>query len=120
MNTTESRSTPATKEIRATNRTGFGGRSSRFWSFLSAIVFVPAALAVGVLTLSSERAGRCLTYGEQCGSSLPVALFVWGVGVGGVACVVAMVAPAVRVRRIALIAQLLAECLALIVIFSYA
>ncbi|MCX5115343.1 hypothetical protein OOK13_44345 [Streptomyces sp. NBC_00378] len=120
MNTTESRPTLATKEMRATDRTGFGGRSSRFWSFLSAVLFVPAALTVGVLTLSSERAGRCLTYGERCGPSLPGGLFVWGVGVGGVACAVALVAPAVRVRRMALIAQLLAECLALIVILSYA
>ncbi|MFG3532984.1 hypothetical protein ACGF8B_40750 [Streptomyces sp. NPDC047917] len=120
MNTAESRSTPATKERRATDRTGFGGRSSRFWSFLAAVLFVPAALAVGLLALSSERAGRCLTYGEQCGSSLPGTLFVWNVGVSGVACVVALVAPAVRVRRVALIAQLLAECVALIVILSYA
>jgi hypothetical protein len=120
MNTTESRSTPATKETRATDRTGFGGRSSRFWSVLSAVLFVPATLAVGVLTLASEQAGRCVTYGEQCGSSLPGWLFVWGVGVGGVACVVALAAPAVRVRRVALIAQLLAECVALMVILSYA
>ncbi|MEU4497001.1 hypothetical protein AB0F96_27050 [Streptomyces sp. NPDC023998] len=120
MNTAESRSTPATKQLRATDRTGFGGRSSRFWSVLSAFLFVPAALAVGVLTLASERAGRCMTYGEQCGSPLPGGLFVWGVGVGGVACVVALVAPAVRVRRVALIAQLLAEGVALMVILSYA
>ncbi|MFF3690308.1 hypothetical protein [Streptomyces sp. NPDC002187] len=120
MNTTESRSTPATKEMRATERAGFGGRSSRFWSVLAAVLFVPAAPAAGVLTLASERAGRCMTYGEQCGSSLPGWLFVWGVALGGVACVVALAAPAVRVRRVALIAQLLAECVALMVILSYA
>ncbi|MBT2408566.1 MULTISPECIES: hypothetical protein [unclassified Streptomyces] len=111
---------PATEEMRAADRTGFGGRSSRFWSFLAAALFVPAALAASVLTLSSERAGRCVTYGEQCGSPLPGELFVWGVGVGAMACVIALVTPAARIRRVALIAQLLAECLALMVILSYA
>jgi hypothetical protein len=107
MNTTAPRSKPAVDR-------------TRFLSVLSAAFFVPAALAVGVLTLASERASRCLTYGEECGSSLPGWLFAWGVGLGGVACVVALAAPAVRVRRVAFIAQLLAECAALVVILSHA
>lgn len=101
---------PATEEF--TDRT-------RFRSVLSALLFVPAALVLGLLTLTSERAGRCLTYGEGCGSSLPGWLFTWSLGLGAVACVVALAASAVRVRRIALVAQLLAEGAALMVILSH-
>ncbi|MFG2985946.1 hypothetical protein ACGFYQ_32660 [Streptomyces sp. NPDC048258] len=98
-----------------------GGRDrSRFWSVLSAALFVPAALAAGLLTLSSERASRCVTYGEQCNTGLPGWLFAWGVGLGAVAFVVVLAAPALRVRQTALAAQLLAECTALLVILSHA
>ncbi|MEU0146375.1 hypothetical protein ABZ119_10500 [Streptomyces sp. NPDC006288] len=72
---------PATEEL--TDR-------ARFRSVLSALLFVPAALVLGLLTLTSERAGRCLTYGEGCGSSLPGWLFTWSLGLGAVACVVAL------------------------------
>ncbi|MBM7439034.1 hypothetical protein [Streptomyces sp. HB132] len=101
---------PVTAE--ATDRT-------RFRSILSAVLFLPAALVVGVLTLSSETAGRCLTYGEACGSPLPGWLFTCGISLGAVACVVVLVALEARVRRIALAVQLLAEVTALTVILSH-
>ncbi|MFI1279250.1 MULTISPECIES: hypothetical protein [unclassified Streptomyces] len=97
-----------------------GRDRSRFLAVLSAVLFVPAALAAGVLTLSSERAARCVTYGEQCAQGLPGWLFGWSAGIAVVAFVVALAAPALRVRQAALAAQLLAECTALMVILSYA
>ncbi|WP_234344434.1 hypothetical protein [Streptomyces sp. WM6372] len=83
-------------------------------------MFVPAVLAAGVVVLSSERAARCLTYGEECTAGLPGVLFGWAAGLGAVAFVVALAAPVGRVRQVALAAQLLAECAALLVVLSYA
>lgn len=98
-----------------------GGKDrSRLWSLLSAVLFVPAALAAGALVLSSEQVSRCVTYGEQCTAGLPVWLFGWSAGLGVVALVVALAAPARRVRLAALGVQLLAECAALLVVLSYA
>ncbi|HET6857741.1 MAG TPA: hypothetical protein VFH94_11705 [Streptomyces sp.] len=119
MNTTEPRSTDTTQATRATDHADSGGRSIRFWSVLSAVLFIPAALAVGLLTLASEQAGRCVTYGEQCGASLPGWMFAWGVSLGLVACVVAVATSAGRVGRVAFTVQLLAECVALTVILSH-
>lgn len=51
---------------------------------------------------------------------LPAWLFGWGIGLAFAAWVVALAAPAVRVRRMAFAVQLLAECAALAVILSHA
>ncbi|MEU1483652.1 hypothetical protein [Streptomyces sp. NPDC005752] len=99
--------------------TGEATDRTRFRSILSAVLFLPAALVAGFLTLSSETAGRCLTYGEECGTPLPGWLFTCGLGVGAVACVVVLVAIEVRTRRVAFAAQLLAEVTALVVILSH-
>ncbi|MGP3991788.1 hypothetical protein [Streptomyces sp. 3N207] len=93
---------------------------SRLWSVLCAIGFAPATVAAGVLTLASERASRCLTYGEQCEPGLPDWLFTWGLGLGTVACLIALAAPVARVRQAALTTQVLAECAALLEILSHA
>ncbi|MFH7594578.1 hypothetical protein WDV06_05655 [Streptomyces racemochromogenes] len=93
---------------------------TRRWATLAAFLFLPAAAAAGVLTLASERASRCLTYGERCAPGLPGWLFGWSAALGAVALVVAVAAPAVRIRRAALAVQLLAECTALLVILSHA
>lgn len=93
---------------------------TRLWATLSAVLFVPALLATGALTLASERASRCLTYGEQCVSALPGWLFTWSAWAGAVAFAVALAAPLVRVRQVALAAQVLAEGTALLVILSHA
>ncbi|MFE3187177.1 hypothetical protein ACFXKR_41045 [Streptomyces violascens] len=70
--------------------------------------------------MTSTRASRCMTYGEQCAPGLPEWLFDWGVGLGAAAFVVALAAPVVRVRQVALTVQILAECAALCVILSHA
>lgn len=92
----------------------------RLWAAVAAFLFVPAAVATGILTLSSEQASRCVTYGEQCARGLPGWLFEWSAGLGAVAVLVALAAPAVRVRQAALAVQILAEVTALVVILSHA
>ncbi|MFD9318913.1 hypothetical protein ACFWDQ_14645 [Streptomyces sp. NPDC060053] len=93
---------------------------TRLRAAVAALLFVPAAVATVVLTLTSERAGRCMTYGEQCAASLPGWLFEWSAGAGAVAFLVAVAAPAVRVRQTAFAVQVLAEGTALLVILSHA
>ncbi|MFF3068937.1 hypothetical protein ACFVSN_02030 [Kitasatospora sp. NPDC057904] len=96
-----------------------GRDRTRRRAVLSAILFVPAILAANLLALSSERASLCIAYGEQCGEGLlPAWLIGWGAGLAAVAFLVALVAPAARVRRVALAAQIVAETMALLVILS--
>ncbi|MEU9099899.1 hypothetical protein [Streptomyces sp. NPDC048361] len=85
----------------------------------AALLFVPTAMALGILLLMSERVSRCVTQGE-CQPGLPGWMFEWSAGVGAAALLVALVAPASRVRRAALVTQVLAEAGALLVILSYA
>ncbi|WP_328786414.1 MULTISPECIES: hypothetical protein [unclassified Streptomyces] len=93
---------------------------TRLWAAVAAFLFVPAAAATGILTLASKQASRCVTYGEQCAPGLPGWLFEWSAGLGAVVLLVALVAPAVRVRRAALAVQIFAEATALVVILSQA
>ncbi|MEU3829951.1 hypothetical protein GT045_08100 [Streptomyces sp. SID486] len=53
-------------------------------------------------------------------SGLPTWLFNFGVGLGVVACVIALTASVARVRQVALAAQILGECTAVLVILSHA
>ncbi|MEU9983075.1 hypothetical protein [Streptomyces sp. NPDC050856] len=92
---------------------------TRLWAAWAAVLFVPAMLATGVLTLASERASRCVTYGEQC-AGLPGWLVAWSAGFATAAFVVSLAAPPVRVRQVALAAQVAAEGTALLVILSHA
>ncbi|MGW6710886.1 hypothetical protein ACWGDE_39205, partial [Streptomyces sp. NPDC054956] len=74
MDTTTTTATPQDQD-----RTAPTGRDrSRLWAILSAALFVPAAVLTGILTLASERASRCMTYGEQCTQGMPGWLFGWG------------------------------------------
>ncbi|MEU1155943.1 hypothetical protein ABZ369_23410 [Streptomyces sp. NPDC005918] len=93
---------------------------TRLWAALAALLFVPAAVVTGILMLASEQASRCVTYGEQCAPGLPSRVFEWSAGVGTVALLVALAAPAVRMRQAALTVQVLAEGTALLVILSHA
>ncbi|MFE5208757.1 hypothetical protein [Streptomyces sp. NPDC056600] len=93
---------------------------SRSCSVLVAVLFAPAALAAGALTLTSERAARCLTYGEGCSPALPDQLFPWSLGLAATACLVALAAPVAQLRRGALAVQVVAECTALLAILSHA
>ncbi|MFD3556398.1 hypothetical protein ACFWWA_30490 [Streptomyces goshikiensis] len=102
-------------------RTTAAGRDrSRLWAGLAAALFVPAFLAAVLVTLTFYRPSGCATYGEQCAEGLPGWVLAWGVGIGAVMFVAALAAPALRVRQVALAAQLLAECTALLVVLSYA
>ncbi|MEU6404964.1 hypothetical protein [Streptomyces sp. NPDC046985] len=112
MNASTSPATVPTPATRNRDRT-------RLRSTLAALLFVPAALASGVLILATERGSECLMYGEQCVHGLPAWLFEWSLGIGSLAFVVALAAPAVRARQAALVAQGLAECMALLVILSH-
>ncbi|MFI8392949.1 hypothetical protein [Streptomyces sp. NPDC085540] len=93
---------------------------TRLWTAVAAFLFVPGAAVAGILTLASERASRCVTYGEQCAPGLPGWLFGWSAGLGAVAFLSALAAPAVRVRQAALAVQVFAEATALVVILSHA
>ncbi len=93
---------------------------TRLWAALAALLFVPAAVVTGILTLASGHASRCVTYGEQCTPGLPNWVFEWSAGVGAVALLAALVAPAVRMRQAALTVQVLAEGTALLVVLSRA
>ncbi|MEU9086205.1 hypothetical protein [Streptomyces sp. NPDC048357] len=112
MNATASTATAPVRVAGAKDR-------SRFWSGLSAALFPGAVVAAVILLLSSVRVSGCVTYGVQCTRGLPGRLFLWSVGLAVVALVVALAAPALRVRQAALCVQLLAECTALLVILSY-
>lgn len=93
---------------------------TRLWAAVAAVLFVPMGVVVGALVLASERTSRCMTYGEQCASGLPGWLFAWSTGVAVVALLVALAAPAVRIRKAALATQVGAEGVALLVILSQA
>ncbi|MCK8678326.1 hypothetical protein [Streptomyces lichenis] len=93
---------------------------TRLAAVLAGVLFVPGAAGTGLLTLASEGASRCLTYGEQCAPGLPWWLFGWSAGLGGGALLLALAGPAVRIRQAALAVQVLAECFALLVILSHA
>lgn len=93
---------------------------TRLWASVAALLFGPMVVAAGVLVLASERASRCMMYGEQCASGLPGWLFWWSTGIGAVALLFALAAPAVRTRKAALAAQVSAEGMALLVILSQA
>ncbi|WP_328306524.1 hypothetical protein OG432_00485 [Streptomyces sp. NBC_00442] len=93
---------------------------TRLWAAAAALLFVPTAVVTGIVTLFSDRASGCLTQGVQCTPGLPSWAFEWSVGTGALALLVALAAPAVRVRRGALAAQLFAEAGALLAILSHA
>lgn len=94
---------------------------TRLWATLAALLFVPPIALIEILILTSERAGLCIAYGEQCATSgLPDWMFEWSVRAAPVALLGALVAPVIRMRRVALAAQLLAEGTALLFLFSHA
>ncbi|MFE2329807.1 hypothetical protein ACFXD5_38910 [Streptomyces sp. NPDC059385] len=92
---------------------------TRLWAGLSAGLFPVAFVGAVLLLLSSVRVSGCVTYGVECTRGLPGWLFLWSAGAAGVAFLVAVAAPRLRVRQWALGAQLLAECTAILVVLSY-
>lgn len=110
MNTPAS-SSPTATDVSTSDHT-------RRWANLSGALFIPAVLVIGILTLATDQATTCVMYNE-CGPALPGWLFTWSIALTFTAWLVALAAPWVRVRRVAFIAQLLAECTTLVVIVSY-
>ncbi|MDR3081450.1 MAG: hypothetical protein LBV60_11090 [Streptomyces sp.] len=91
---------------------------SRLTAFLSALLFVPAAVVVYILSLFQSNAAQCLEYGE-CHPGIPGAVAPWSLWIAAAALLVALAAPWLQVRRTALALQLAAECTALLVILAY-
>ncbi|MFD7559336.1 MULTISPECIES: hypothetical protein [unclassified Streptomyces] len=109
---------PIPAQAQAPAPAGAGDRT-RLWAGVSAGLFPVAFVGAVVLLLSSVRVSGCVTYGVECTRGLPGWLFLWSAGAAGVAFLVALAAPRLRVRQWALGAQLLAECTAILVILSY-
>jgi hypothetical protein len=82
---------------------------------LSAVLFVPVAVAVFVLSLAEPNAGNCLENG-QCTPGLPGYLIPWALWTAAGALLVALAAPWRQARVSALTVQLTAEGTALLVI----
>ncbi|MEV7571014.1 hypothetical protein [Streptomyces tanashiensis] len=87
---------------------GADGRRLRKLSLIWAALFVPATVLAGVVALAAENAGRCLTYGEGCGST-PGHPYAVSLAVAAVAFAVAQGAARGGVRRAAFGIQLGAE-----------
>lgn len=93
------------------------GRAVRIWALVSAGLLVPATVLAGILALSADDAGRCVGYGENCGSN-PGWLYAGSLAVAAVAFVVALAAPREQVRRAALAAQVVAELVFLLMVVT--
>ncbi|MFC8505483.1 hypothetical protein ACFU3J_32420 [Streptomyces sp. NPDC057411] len=93
------------------------GRAVRIWALVSAGLLVPATILAGLLALSADSAGRCVGYGEGCGSN-PGWMYAGSLAVAAVAFVGALVAPRERIRRAALAAQVVAELVFLLMIVT--
>lgn len=95
----------------------------RVRSCLAAFALVPASVIAVVLALTSESAGRCLTYGEGCSGNSAQPLLITLLGVV-LAWAVALLTPARgaashSVRIVAYRTQLGLECLTLLMIATY-
>lgn len=93
------------------------GRRVRVWALVSAGLLVPATVLAGILALSSDQAGRCVGYAEECGSH-PGWMYAGSLGLAVVALVVALAASRERVRRAALGTQVVAELVFLLMVVT--
>lgn len=83
-------------------------RRLRKWATIWALSLLPATLLAGVLALSAENAGRCIGYGENCGST-PGWLYSGSLLTGGLAWLTVLLVPRDAARRTAFWIQLAAE-----------
>ncbi|MEU6929246.1 hypothetical protein [Streptomyces sp. NPDC046385] len=93
------------------------GRRVRVWALVSAGLLVPATVLAGILALSSDHAGRCVGYAEECGSN-PGWMYAGSLGLALVALVVALAASREPVRRAALGVQVAAELVFLLMVVT--
>ncbi|MFC8826892.1 hypothetical protein ACFT9I_16300 [Streptomyces sp. NPDC057137] len=82
-------------------------RRLRKWATVSALLLVPATILAGILALTGERAGRCLTYGG-CDSN-PGWLYQGSLLVAGIAWVTVLCVPRKTVGGTAYVVQLAAQ-----------
>jgi hypothetical protein len=95
------------------------GDHLRLWSCVGAVLFVPLALGLFMLTMSSDSASDCALNGEECHPAPPWALFGWSAALAGAAWLTALMASTVRGRQWALSVQVLAEFAAVMVILAH-
>ncbi|MFE7517551.1 hypothetical protein ACFU8I_40940 [Streptomyces sp. NPDC057540] len=93
------------------------GRRLRRLSLIGAGLLVPATVLAGIVALPSENAGRCLTYGESCGST-PGAAFPVSLAVAAVAFAIAQGADRTGARKAAFWTQLGAEAAFLMLVMT--
>lgn len=96
-----------------------GGDHLRLWSCVGAVLFVPLALGIFMLAMSSDSASDCVLNGEECHPAPPWALFVWSAALAGAAWLTTLAASTARVRQWTLAVQVLAEFAALVVILAH-
>lgn len=82
-------------------------RRLRKWAVISALLMVPATILAGILAVTGERAGRCLTYGG-CDRN-PDWLYQGSLLVAGIAWLTVLFVPHYAVRRAAYVIQLAAQ-----------
>lgn len=92
-------------------------RRLRKWATIAAFSLIPATLLAVVLALTAENAGRCITYGENCGST-PGWLYSGSLLLAGAAWLAVLCVPRDAVRRTALGLQLAAEATFLVTVVS--
>ncbi|MEU8762022.1 hypothetical protein [Streptomyces sp. NPDC048659] len=90
-------------------------RRIHVWALVSAGLLVPATILAGILALTAENAGRCVGYGEECGSN-PGWLYTVSLVVALVGLVVALAASRERVRLLAFRVQVAAELVFLLLV----
>ncbi|MFF0474227.1 hypothetical protein [Streptomyces sp. NPDC004284] len=92
-----------------------GGRRLRKLSLIWAALFVPATVLAGIVALMAENAGRCIEYGDGCGST-PGYAYVVSLALAAVAFAITQGADRGTVRRAAFWTQLGAECVFLVLV----
>ncbi|MEV4425316.1 hypothetical protein ACIGN6_26025 [Streptomyces sp. NPDC053792] len=92
-------------------------RRLRKLSLIWAGLFVPATLLAGLVALTAENAGRCLTYGEGCGST-PGYPYVASLVLAAVAFATAQGAARTPVAKAAFRVQLGAEAVFLTLVMT--
>ncbi|MFF8377054.1 hypothetical protein ACF07V_13090 [Streptomyces sp. NPDC015661] len=93
------------------------GRRLRKRSLIWAGLFVPATVLAGIVALTAENAGRCLGYGEGCGST-PGYAYVVSLVPAAVAFGIAQGATRLTVGRTAFRVQLGAEAVFLTLVMT--
>ncbi|WP_405796283.1 hypothetical protein [Streptomyces sp. NBC_01506] len=83
-------------------------RRLRKWATVSALLMVPATVLAGLVALTGEKAGRCIGYNENCGST-PGWLYQGSLLVAGAAWLTVLLAPHRTARGTAYLVQLAAQ-----------